>query len=77
MYKFYDVDNIICIQRVRSNTVANFKISISCESHEYQGFKGGARAELATEKDEAFKAAEYWKSHYLKLEESQCKDSEN
>ena len=41
MYKFYDVDNIISIQQVRSNTVANFKINISCESQEYQGFKGG------------------------------------
>ena len=77
MYKFYDLDNIISIQQVRSNTAASFKNNISSESHEYQGFKGGARAELATEKDEAFKAAEYWKSHYLKLEESQCKDSEN
>ena len=40
-----------------------------------KGLKG--RAELATEKDEAFKAAEYWKSQYLELEESLYKDSEN
>ena len=55
MYKFYDLDNIISIQQVRSNTAASFKNNISSESHEYRGFKGGARAELATEKDEAFK----------------------
>ena len=75
MYKFYDVDKIISIQQVRSNTVANFKINISCENHEYQVFKGARRA--ATEKDQAFKAAEYWKSQYLELEESLYKDSEN
>jgi hypothetical protein len=44
MYKFYDVEKIISIQQVRSNTVANFKISISSESHEYQVFKGARRA---------------------------------
>ena len=77
MYKFYDVEKIISIQQVRSNTAASFKNNISSESHEYRGFKGGARAELATEKDEAFKAAEYWKSQYLELEESLYKDSEN
>jgi hypothetical protein len=33
--------------------------------------------ELATEKDEAFKAAEYWKSQYFELEESLNKDSDN
>ena len=43
MYEFYDVDSIINIQQVRSNTVANFKINISPESHEYKGFKGGRR----------------------------------
>ena len=40
-----------------------------------KGLKG--RAELATEKDEAFKAAEYWKSQYFELEESLNKDSDN
>ncbi len=33
--------------------------------------------ELVTEKDAALKAAEYWKSQYLELEESLNKDSDN
>ena len=75
MYKFYDVDNIIIFQQVSQIPQPILKSIFRLKATNTKGLKG--RAELATEKDEAFKAAEYWKSQYFELEESLNKDSEN